>query len=89
VSGLVDVCLTIHTVLVLIIVLFVIPVLLALAVYVSGGPSEGQGPNFLDRVSHNGVFAALADFDRDLNSERANAMIGATETSDGAALVRQ
>jgi ABC-2 type transport system permease protein len=44
----------------LLVVLFVIPVLLALAVYLSGGPSEGQGPNFLDRVSHNGVFAALA-----------------------------
>ena len=47
-------------VIVLLIVLFVIPVLLALAVYLSGGPSAGQGPNFLDRVSHNGVFAALA-----------------------------
>src|ERR1700722_14174839 len=47
-------------VIVLLVVLFVIPVLLALAVYLSGGPSEGQGPNFLDRVSHNGVFAALA-----------------------------
>lgn len=45
---------------VLLVVLFVVPVLLALAVYLSGGPSEGQGPNFLDRVSHNGVFAALA-----------------------------
>jgi ABC-2 type transport system permease protein len=45
---------------VLLVVLFVIPVLLALAVYLSGGPSDGQGPNFLDRVSHNGVFAALA-----------------------------
>jgi ABC-2 type transport system permease protein len=41
-------------------VLFVIPVLLAVAVDVSGGPSSGQGPTFLDRVSHNGVFAALA-----------------------------
>jgi ABC-2 type transport system permease protein len=47
-------------VIVLLVVLFVIPVLLALAVYLSGGPSEGQGPTFLDRVSHNGVFAALA-----------------------------
>jgi ABC-2 type transport system permease protein len=47
-------------VIVLLVVLFVIPVLLALAVYLSGGPSEGQGPDFLDRVSHNGVFAALA-----------------------------
>jgi ABC-2 type transport system permease protein len=47
-------------VIVLLVVLFAIPVLLAVAVYVSGGPSDGQGPNFLDRVSHNGVFAALA-----------------------------
>lgn len=45
---------------VLLLVLFVIPVLLAVAVKVSGGPSNGQGPTFLDRVSHNGVFAALA-----------------------------
>jgi ABC-2 type transport system permease protein len=45
---------------VLLVVLFVIPVLLAVAVDVSGGPSYGQGPTFLDRVSHNGVFAALA-----------------------------
>jgi ABC-2 type transport system permease protein len=45
---------------VLLIVLFLIPVLLAVAVAVSGGPSDGEGPNFLDRVSHNGVFAALA-----------------------------
>jgi ABC-2 type transport system permease protein len=45
---------------VLLTVLFVIPVLLAVAVDVSGGPSNGQGPTFLDRISHNGVFAALA-----------------------------
>ena len=42
-------------------VLFAIPVLLAVAVKLSGGPSAGNGPTFLDRVSHNGVFAALAD----------------------------
>jgi len=41
-------------------VLFAIPVLLAVAVKLSGGPSAGNGPTFLDRVSHNGVFAALA-----------------------------
>jgi ABC-2 type transport system permease protein len=45
---------------VLLAVLFAIPVLLAVAVRLSGGPSSGQGPTFLDRVSHNGVFAALA-----------------------------
>jgi ABC-2 type transport system permease protein len=41
-------------------VLFAIPVFLAVAVRLSGGPSAGNGPTFLDRVSHNGVFAALA-----------------------------
>lgn len=41
-------------------VMFAIPVLLALVVYGSGGPSAGRGPTFLDQVSHNGVFAALA-----------------------------
>ncbi|MGH8918248.1 MAG: ABC transporter permease, partial [Actinomycetes bacterium] len=46
--------------LVLLVVMFAIPVLLAIAVYASGGPSSGRGPSFLDRVSHNGVFAALA-----------------------------
>ncbi len=45
---------------VLLVVLTLIPILLAIAVDVSGGPSGGQGPTFLDRVSHNGVFAALA-----------------------------
>ncbi len=41
-------------------VLFLVPVLLAVAVYLDGGPSAGQGPGFLDQVSHNGVFDALA-----------------------------
>jgi ABC-2 type transport system permease protein len=45
-------------------VLFALPVLLAVAVAISGGPSSGggggSGPAFLNRVSHNGVFAALA-----------------------------
>ncbi len=42
-------------------VLFAVPVLLTIVVYISGGPqSGGQGPGFLSRVSHNGVFAALA-----------------------------
>jgi len=47
-------------VLVLLGVLFAIPVLLTVVVYISGGPSAGNGPTFLDQVSHNGVFAALA-----------------------------
>jgi ABC-2 type transport system permease protein len=45
---------------VLLAVLFLIPVLLSVAVKLSGGPGSGQGPTFLDQVSHNGVFAALA-----------------------------
>lgn len=39
-------------------ILFMVPVLLAVAVYLHGG--SGGGPAFLDRVSHNGVFAAMA-----------------------------
>ncbi len=45
---------------VLLAVLFILPVLLAVAVKVSGGSGNGGGPAFLNRVSHNGVFAALA-----------------------------
>lgn len=41
-------------------VLFAVPVLLAVAVDVVGGPGAGQGPSFLDQVSRNGVFDALA-----------------------------
>jgi ABC-2 type transport system permease protein len=37
-----------------------IPSLLVLAVKLSGGPDNGNGPTFLSQVSHNGVFAALA-----------------------------
>jgi ABC-2 type transport system permease protein len=47
-------------ILVLLAVLFVLPVLLAVAVKASGGSGNGGGPAFLNRVSHNGVFAALA-----------------------------
>src|SRR5437660_12610405 len=41
-------------------VLAAIPAALAVAVYLSGGPSSGRGPTFLDQVSRNGMFAALA-----------------------------
>jgi ABC-2 type transport system permease protein len=41
-------------------VLACIPVLLAVAVRLSGGPGRNEGPDFLSQVSHNGVFAALA-----------------------------
>ncbi|MGO9659275.1 MAG: ABC transporter permease [Acidimicrobiales bacterium] len=45
---------------VLLVALAAVPVLLAVAVYLSGGPAGGNGPAFLDRASHNGVFTALA-----------------------------
>src|ERR1700724_405574 len=45
---------------VLLVVLAAIPALLAFAVRLSGGPEAGNGPTFLDQVTHNGVFAALA-----------------------------
>jgi ABC-2 type transport system permease protein len=45
---------------VLLIVMALIPALLAVLVYFSGGPSNGNGPTFLDQVTRNGVFAALA-----------------------------
>src|ERR1700726_4025352 len=44
----------------LLVVLAAGPAALALAVYLSGGPNPGNGPTFLDQVTRNGVFAALA-----------------------------
>src|ERR1700682_4021789 len=44
----------------LLIVLTAVPVLIAVAVRLSNGPEAGRGPAFLDQVTHNGVFAALA-----------------------------
>ena len=44
----------------LLLVLAAIPALLAVLVYLSGGPSNGNGPTFLDQVTRNGMFAALA-----------------------------
>lgn len=44
----------------LLVVLVAVPVFLALAVYLSGGPANGNGPAFVDRVTQNGVFTALA-----------------------------
>jgi ABC-2 type transport system permease protein len=41
-------------------VLALVPIAIAIAVRVSGnGPQPGEGPQFLDQVTHNGVFAAL------------------------------
>ena len=45
---------------VLLAVLAAVPVFLVVAVRLSGGPAAGNGPAFVDRVSHNAVFAALA-----------------------------
>jgi ABC-2 type transport system permease protein len=42
------------------VVLAAVPVFLAVAVWRSGGPAAGNGPPFVDRVSHNAVFAAMA-----------------------------
>ena len=41
-------------------VLVLVPVIVAVAVRLSGsGPDPGEGPQFLDQLTHNGVFAAL------------------------------
>jgi ABC-2 type transport system permease protein len=44
----------------LLVLLAIVPVFLAVTVFLSGGPGAGHGPAFLDRASHNGVFTALA-----------------------------
>jgi ABC-2 type transport system permease protein len=41
-------------------VLGAIPIVIAVAVRVSGGPGGGEGPTFLNQVTNNGVFASLA-----------------------------
>ena len=43
----------------LLVVLMLVPTAVAVAIRISGGPSSGQGPRFLDQVTNNGVFAAL------------------------------
>ena len=40
--------------------LVAVPVFLAVVVYLSGGPANGNGPAFVDRAAHNAVFTALA-----------------------------
>jgi ABC-2 type transport system permease protein len=45
---------------VLLFVLAVVPVLIMLALRFSGGPDDGEGPNFFNQVTQNGVFATLA-----------------------------
>jgi ABC-2 type transport system permease protein len=46
-------------VLALLLVCALVPVGIALAVRLSGGPGDGEGPTFLNQVTNNGVFAAL------------------------------
>jgi ABC-2 type transport system permease protein len=44
----------------LLIVLALVPTAIVIAVKLSGGPDRGEGPTFLNQVTHNGVFASLA-----------------------------
>ncbi|MCU1361056.1 MAG: transporter permease [Ilumatobacteraceae bacterium] len=41
-------------------ILALVPVAIVIAVKISGGTDQGDGPAFLNQVTHNGVFAALA-----------------------------
>jgi ABC-2 type transport system permease protein len=41
-------------------VLAAVPIAIVMALKASGGPSRGEGPTFLNQVTNNGVFAALA-----------------------------
>jgi ABC-2 type transport system permease protein len=45
---------------VILLVLALVPIGIATAVRFSGGPQGGEGPQFLNQVTHNGVFASLA-----------------------------
>jgi ABC-2 type transport system permease protein len=44
----------------LLVVLALVPTAIALALKFSRGPDAGEGPAFLNQVTHNGLFAALA-----------------------------
>jgi len=41
-------------------VLALVPIAIVVALKISGGPTDGEGPTFLNQVTNNGVFAALA-----------------------------
>lgn len=43
----------------LLVVLALVPIGIAVAVRLSGGPGHGDGPQFLNQVTNNGVFAAM------------------------------
>ncbi len=40
--------------------LALIPILLAIALKIAGGPSAGRGPSFLDQITNNGLFVGVA-----------------------------
>ncbi len=44
----------------LLVVLALVPITIVIALKLSGGPDHGDGPTFLNQVTNNGVFAALA-----------------------------
>src|SRR6478735_2304957 len=44
----------------LLVVLALVPIAIVVALKLSGGPGRGEGPTFLNQVTNNGVFAALA-----------------------------
>jgi ABC-2 type transport system permease protein len=44
----------------LLVVLALVPIAIVVALKISGGPQRGEGPTFLNQVTNNGVFAALA-----------------------------
>ena len=44
----------------LLVVLALVPITIVVALKISGGPDRGEGPAFLNQVTNNGVFAALA-----------------------------
>ncbi|MCU1393805.1 MAG: transporter permease [Ilumatobacteraceae bacterium] len=44
----------------LLVVLALVPIAIVIALRLSGGPDRGEGPTFVNQVTHNGVFAALA-----------------------------
>jgi ABC-2 type transport system permease protein len=44
----------------LLVALAIVPIAIVLVLRFAGGPDAGEGPSFLNQVTHNGVFAALA-----------------------------
>src|SRR6266508_3748481 len=61
----------------LLLVLVLVPAAIAIAIRISGGPTTGQGPRFLDQVTHNGVSVALFCFVATLAVAVAGLIVGA------------